>query len=380
MKRKNWSIVGMLVAIVLGITSPLPAADTYKIGAALPLTGPAQFLGEAEREAMNMAVDEINKKGGVNGQQLEVIYIDTKADVNTALSVVEKLMGLYKVPVIITTDSNSALATMDNTEKAKVLHLTVARADTFTEKGYKYCFRNQPTNQMLMEQYMKDMARQLNTKKLAILVANYPYGLSALDGLKKFKLPSVDIVHENKFPMEATDFTPYLTPIKGSGADTIALICVEKQAIGVVTKFKELELDKAGIRICGDDHVVETAVLEAVGDKANGVYGQVVYHRTFNKVAENFHNSFKKMYGKEPGSILHALGYANIYAIYYGLKEAKTNKDTTALANALRKIKYDSPLGENAYFDEKGQLQGASGRIAQVVNGKIEVDPKKWTK
>jgi hypothetical protein len=237
MKRKNLSMVGILVAIVLGITSPLLAADTYKIGAALPLTGPAQFLGEAEREAMNMAVDEINEKGGVNGQKLEVIYIDTKADVNTALSVVEKLMSLYKVPVIITTDSNSALATMDNTEKAKVVHLSVARADTFTEKGYKYCFRNQPTNKMLMDQYMKDMASQLRTKKLAILVANYPYGLSALDGLKKAKLPSVDIVHENKFPMETTDFTPYLTPIKGSGADTIALICVEKQAIGVVTKF-----------------------------------------------------------------------------------------------------------------------------------------------
>jgi branched-chain amino acid transport system substrate-binding protein len=380
MDRKLLAMVGVLVMMMLGTFSPVQAADTYKIGAALPLTGPAQYMGEAEREAMNMAVDEINKQGGVNGQKLEVIYIDTKADVNTALSVVEKLMSLYKVPVIITTDSNSALATMDNTEKAKVVHLSVARADTFTEKGYKYCFRNQPTNQMLMDQYMKDMANQLKMKKLAILVANYPYGLSALDGLKKAKLPSVEIVHENKIPMEATDFTPYLTPIKGSGADTIALICVEKQAIGVVTKFKELEMDKAGMKICGDDHVVETAVLEAVGDKANGVYAQVVYHWSFNKVAENFHNSFKKMYGKEPGSILNALGYANIYAIYYGLKEAKTNKDTTALANALRKIKYDSPLGENATFDEKGQLQGASGRIAQVVNGKIEVDPKKWMK
>ena len=61
------------------------AADTYKIGAALPLTGPAQFLGEAERETMNMAVDQINAAGGVNGQMLEVIYMDTKADVNTAI-------------------------------------------------------------------------------------------------------------------------------------------------------------------------------------------------------------------------------------------------------------------------------------------------------
>src|SRR5512136_1258792 len=131
MKRTFLAVVGVLVALLLGTASPLWAADTYKIGAALPLTGPAQYMGEAEREAMNMAVDEINKQGGVNGQKLEIIYMDTKADVNTALSVVEKLMSLYKVPVIITTDSNSALATMDNTEKAKVLHLTVARADTF---------------------------------------------------------------------------------------------------------------------------------------------------------------------------------------------------------------------------------------------------------
>lgn len=355
------------------------AADTYKIGAALPLTGPAQFLGEAERETMNMAVDQINAAGGVNGQMLEVIYMDTKADVNTAQSVVEKLINKNNVPVIITTDSNSAVGTMDITERAQVVHLSVARADAFTAKGYGYCFRNQPTNQMLMDQYMQDLKNHLNTKKLAILVANYPYGLSALDGLKKAKLADIDIVYENKFPMETADFTPYLTSIKGSGADTIVLICVERHAIGVVTKFKELGLDKAGIRLAGDDHVVEKAVLEAVGEKANGVYAQLVYHQTFNPAAEDFYRNYHQKFGKYPGSILHALGYGNVYAIYYGLQTAGTNTDNKALADALRKIKYDSPLGTNASFDKSGQLQGASGRLAQVVDGKLEVDPAKWT-
>lgn len=359
---------------------PVSAADTYKIGAALPLTGPAQFLGDAERETMNMAVDQINAAGGVNGQKLEVIYMDTKADVNTAQSVVEKLINKNNVPVIITTDSNSAVGTMDITERSQVVQLSVARADVFTAKGYTYCFRNQPTNQMLMNQYMQDLKKHLNTKKLAILVANYPYGLSALDGLKKAKLSEIDIVYENKFPMEASDFTPYLTAIKGSGADTIVLVCVERHAIGVVTKFKELGLDKKGIRLAGDDHVVEKAVLEAVGEKANGVYAQLVYHQTFNSAAEDFYKNYHQQFGKYPGSILHALGYGNVYAIYHGLKAAGTNTDNKALADALRKIKYDSPLGTNASFDKAGQLQGASGRLAQVVNGQLEVNPANWTK
>jgi len=373
----------LIVGLSLGVAfpgAPAWAADTYKIGAALPLTGPAQFLGEAERETMNMAAEQINAGGGVNGQSLEIIYMDTKADVNTAQSVVEKLISRDMVPVIVTTDSNSAMGTMDATERAQVVHLSVARADGFTAKGYQYCFRNQPTNQMLMDQYMQDLKNHLNTKKLAILVANYPYGLSALDGLKKAKLPEIEIVYENKFPMEASDFTPYLTSIKGSGADTIVLVCVEQHAIGVVTKFRELGLDKQGIRLAGDDHVVEKAVLEAVGDKANGVYAQLVYHHTFNQSAEEFHNNYYKKFGKYPGSILHALGYANVYAVYYGLKEAGTNSDTKALADALRKIKYDSPLGTGAYFDKTGQLQGASGRLAQVVDGQLVVDPAKWIK
>jgi branched-chain amino acid transport system substrate-binding protein len=375
----------ILLAVCLSLSlalsgAPVLAEGTYKIGAALPLTGPAQFLGEAERETMNMAVEQINAAGGVNGQMLEVIYMDTKADVNTAQSVVEKLINKDNVPVIVTTDSNSAVGTMDITERAQVAHLSVARADVFTAKGYAYCFRNQPTNQMLMDQYMLDLKKHLNTKKLAILVANYPYGLSALDGLKKAKLPEIDIVYENKFPMETADFTPYLTSIKGSGADTIVLICVERHAIGVVTKFKELGLDKAGIRLAGDDHVVEKAVLEAVGDKANGVYAQLVYHQTFNSAAEDFYKNYHQKFGKYPGSILHALGYANVYAIYYGLKEAGTNSDSKALADALRKIHYDSPLGTNASFDANGQLQGASGRLAQVVDGKLEVNPANWTK
>lgn len=376
MKRIGW----LAAAVVVLTFSGPAAADTYKIGAAFPLTGPAQFLGEAERESMNMALEEINAQGGVNGQKLEVLYVDTKGEVNTAISVVEKFINKDNVPFVLTTDSNSAMGTMDITERAKVLHMTVARADGFTAKGYRYCFRNQPTNQMLMDQYMKDLDTLLQAKKVAILVANYPYGLSALDGLKKAKLPGIEIVYENNFPMETTDFTPYLTAIRGSGADTIVLICVERHAIGVVTKFKELELDKKGVRLAGDDHVVEKAVLEAVGEKANGVFGQLVYHPGFNQTAAQFHKAFTAKYGKEPGSILHALGYANIYALYYGLKEAKTNKDTGALADALRRIKYDSPLGSNVYFDQAGQLQGAAGRLAQVVNLKLEVDPAKWTK
>jgi branched-chain amino acid transport system substrate-binding protein len=378
---KKFSLIVMTCVLGLSLFgTPVMAADTYKIGAALPLTGPAQFLGEAERQTMNMAVDQINGSGGVNGQKLEIIYMDTKADVNTAISVVEKLINKTNVPVIITTDSNSAVGTMDITERAEVVHLSVARADLFTAKGYQYCFRNQPTNQMLMDQYMIDLDKHLNTKKLAILVANYPYGLSALDGLKKAKLPGIDIVYENKFPMEATDFTPYLTSIKGSGADTIVLVCVERHAIGVVTKYRELGLDKKGIRLAGDDHVVETAVLDAVGDNANGTYAQLVYHYTFNPAAQNFHENYHQKFGKYPGSILHALGYANVYAVYHGLKEAGSNKSTKKLAKALHKVKYDSPLGAGAYFDQNGQLQGASGRLAQVVNGTLEVNPENWTR
>lgn len=380
MKVRKTFIAVSLIFVSMWSWCLATAADPYLIGAALPLTGPAQFLGEAERVAMKMAVEEINKSGGVNGQKLKIIYMDTKANVNTAQSVVEKLISREKTPVIITTDSNTAVGTMDITERAKVVQLSVARADVFTAKGYKYCFRNQPTNQMLMDQYMKDVAGKLKTKKLAILVANYPYGLSAMDGLKKAKLPTVEIVYENKFPMETSDFSPYLTAIKGSGADTIILICVERHAIGVIAKYRELGLDKKGIRLCGDDHVVEKAVLEAVGDKANGVYAQIVYYPTFNAAAQKFYDAFYAKYKKYPGSILNALGYANVYAIYYGLKKAGTNKDTKALADALREIKYDSPLGTNVYFDAKGQLQGASGTLAQVVKGKLEVDPSKWTK
>lgn len=381
MKKRMSLILILAVVLLFGMgTISSFSQETYKIGAAFPLTGPAQFFGEAERLAMDLAIEEINRKGGVNGQKLEVLYMDTKAEVNTAISVVEKLINQYKVPVVITTDSNSALGTMDITEKAKVLHLSVARADLFTKKGYKYCFRNQPTNDMLMEQLLKDLSSILQTKKLAILVANYPYGLSALDALQKYKIPSIEIVYSNKFPMETSDFTSYLTAIKASGADTLLTILTERHAIGIITKYRELGLDKMKMWLVGDDHLLEKAVIDAVGGKADGVISQLVFHRSFNKTAEDFHQIFYKKYGYPPGSILHALGFANIQAIYYGLKEAKTNKDTTVLASAMRKIKFDSPLGTNLYFDETGQLIGASGKLAQWQKNDFIINPSQWIK
>lgn len=379
--KKRISFILWLTLMFLGLSGYQKSfsQENFKIGAAFPLTGPAQFFGEAERLSMDLAIEEINSKGGINGQKLEVLYMDTKAEVNTAISVVEKLVNQYKVPVVMTTDSNSALGTMDITERAKVLHLSVARADLFTKKGYKYCFRNQPTNDMLMEQLLKDLSSILKTKKLAVLVANYPYGLSALDALQKYKIPSIEIVYSNKFPMETADFTSYLTAIKASEADTLLTILTERHAIGVITKYRELGLDKK-MWLVGDDHLLEKAVTNAVGEKADGVISQLVYHRSFNKTAEEFYQTFNKKYGYPPGSILHALGYGNIYAIYYGLKEAGTNNDTTALASAMRKIKFDSPLGTNLYFDATGQLIGASGKLAQWQKSDFIINPSKWIK
>jgi hypothetical protein len=62
------------------------------------------------------------------------------------------------------------------------------------------------------------------------------------------------------------------------------------------------------------------------------------------------------------------------------LKAAGTNSDTTALANAMRKIKFDSPLGTNLYFDATGQLIGATGNLAQWMKNDFVIDTKKWIK
>ena len=141
---------GIVVCIfVLGLfTSHLLAQDVLKLGIPLPLTGTNAKFGEIEKKSYEIAMEEINAKGGIKGKRVVLEFEDSQGKPEISRSIVERLIDVKKQPVIFGEySSSSSKAVAAVAEERKVPYLVVTGAtDDITQQKYKYVFRMNPTN------------------------------------------------------------------------------------------------------------------------------------------------------------------------------------------------------------------------------------------
>ncbi|OGT99863.1 MAG: ABC transporter substrate-binding protein [Geobacteraceae bacterium GWC2_48_7] len=212
----------MLCSIVL--TGQAFAAPTIKIGALLAVTGPAAFLGEPERNTAQMVVDEINKSGGVKGQQLELIVYDTAGDATKAVNLATKLIRDDKVVAIIgPSTTGESMAVIPVVEREKVPLISCAAGIKITEPVKKWVFKTAQNDTLAVGRIYEQLRKQ-KLSKVAILTVSDGFGASGREQLKaqaaKF---GITIVSDDTYGPKDTDMTSQLTKIRGIKPD--AVIC-----------------------------------------------------------------------------------------------------------------------------------------------------------
>ena len=104
-KKKLWLGIGAalfaVLVIIFIVIQPKKEPEVIKIGAILPLTGDASIYGSALKEGLDLALEEINTKGGIIGKKVVVIYEDSQADPKVAVSAINKLINIDKVKIIL---------------------------------------------------------------------------------------------------------------------------------------------------------------------------------------------------------------------------------------------------------------------------------------
>ena len=127
----NCCIAAGIVGLALGIASGQPASAQVKVGSVLSITGPASFLGDPEKKTLDMYVDEINAKGGVNGQKLELIGYDDGGDANNARTFATRLVEEDKVVAMVGgTTTGSTLSMIPVFEDAQIPFISLADLPT----------------------------------------------------------------------------------------------------------------------------------------------------------------------------------------------------------------------------------------------------------
>jgi len=228
-------------ALAFGAFNAL-AADPIKIGSILSVTGPAAFLGDPELKTLQMYVDDINKKGGVLGRQLQLVHYDDGSDANKANGFTKRLIEDDKVDILVggtTTGSTMSMAPL--VEKAGIPFISLAGAVVIVEPVKKFIFKTPHTDRMAAEKVFEDMKKH-NLSKVALFSETSGFGQS---GKKETEAVAskfgITLVASETYGPKDTDMSPQLTKIKNTAGVQAVFIFGLGQGPAIATKnYKQL--------------------------------------------------------------------------------------------------------------------------------------------
>ena len=199
------------------------ASADIKVGAVLSVTGPASFLGDPEKKTLEMYVDAINAKGGVNGEKIKLIIYDDGGDANNARTFATRLVEEDKIAAMVGgTTTGSTLAMIPLFEEAKIPFISLAGAVQIVEPVRKWVFKTPHTDRMACEKIMLDL-KQRKLTTIALISGTDAFGKSMRDQcVAVAPKMGITIAHEETYGPRDSDMAPQLTNIKNkSGVQAV---------------------------------------------------------------------------------------------------------------------------------------------------------------
>jgi branched-chain amino acid transport system substrate-binding protein len=390
----------------LGATILVPApwqaafgqAKPYKIGSEQPLSGAGAAGGKTALVGVQMAVDRINKSGGINGRPIELIVADDESKPDVGRRKVEKLLVEDKVDVHVGGFlSNICLACMPVFEELEVVNIISVCLDTTltTTKCNKYSFRPfdyAPAQAVAFAPYLVNKLG----KKWHIAYADYSWGQSTRDAyIQEIKKAGGEIVETTGIPLGTADMTPFLSKVTGS-FDGLFGIFFGKDGVTIGNQAFDLGITRK-YRWAGDGAIAESTNLPALGNKIEGFVGINRYVPVLEGVLNTpSHKKFMEEAvarlkqidpsGPLPDRYVQS-NYEAINVLKLGMEKSKFRgrEDTMKLIEALEGLEMkegdDFPQGDKVLRKEDHQAF-LREFIFDVNNGKyriLEVVPKEKT-
>ena len=299
---------------------------TLKIGFNFEETGDVASYGTAEQKAAKLAVDEINKAGGVDGKQIEVTDKDNKSELSEASTVSTNLVTQAKVNAIIgPATSGGTGAAITNAAKASVPLITPSGTQDDLTKGQDYLFRTTFIDSFQGKILSKYVTDNLKAKKVVLYYDNssdYAKGMA-----KAFQEEyKGEIVATETFASKDTDFQAALTKFKGKDFDALVVPGYYTEAGKIVNQARGIGIDKPIVG--GDGFNSEEFISQATPAAATNVYYVSGYSTSGDMTAKakKFLEAYKAKYNEEP-SMFSALAYDSVYMVAEASKGAKNSVD-----------------------------------------------------
>ncbi len=381
-------IFALFASLFAGAAAAEPgvSADTIKIGAFGPITGPAAYIGLAGRDGANLAIKEINAAGGINGRKLELFFEDDGHSPAKALAAVKKLIDQDQVfALFCVAGSNGTTGTIDFVKaNGRVMYVSFASAPAVTWPFSRNLFRGGTTEvPRYGELYAEFITDYLKGKKIAIMSGREEYPKNEGDALTKQlqNWYSIAPVKRVEFNIGDKDFTPQLLELQQAQPDVIAFFGNPAEAAIALRQAKELGLNQP---FFVGTTMVDQALLTAARQSAEGVAGFALVpflpgssSPELKAWEAKWRAEFSNMPAGRP-NIFDILSYSDMYVLADALKRAGRDLTTDKLIEALENTK-DYRVGLIATprtFTAKHHIGNLRLQAMQVKNGQWE--PLPW--
>ncbi len=337
---------GVAFAALAG-TAALAQDGPIRIGVVTPISGTYAGIGQQVSWGLDMAAEEINTAGGINGREIELIYEDSEANPAVAVQKAEKLMTASDVDFLTgTVNSGATLAVGQVAERAgKLIATTVSFSDAITGSGCSpNVFRVNARAGQQSAALAVWLKRERPGAKVFYLGPDYEMGRSTVAAFRKnAEEVGAESTDEVFAPLDAKDYSQYFGGIRAARPDVLYTSVAGNDTVRLFTQLKDFGL-LDGLTVLGASGTVTSQNIGAIGDAAEGFITGVGYSTQID-TSENkaFVEAFNARNGADP-DLYGADSYGLLFA-YKKAVEAAGSTDTDAVRTALEGLSWETPQG-----------------------------------
>ncbi len=342
------------------------AGKPFVIGVMESVTGPGETYGNVAVRAKQMAVDEINEAGGINGRELNLIVEDSKCSAQDAITAYKKLTDVDGVKIILGTSCSGAMLGAAPLAEAGgvVLFSGLATNPDIAHAG-DYIFRTSMSDQQRGLEtgnvMWHDGVRTLGTITEA---TDYAEGIRRTT-VEQFQKLGGTVVAEERYASDITDFRTYLTKLVSTNPDAVHLAAQSEFTGGTIIKqLRELGYEDA---IYTEDVGAGTTALEIAGEAATGVKAILADIDPSNERGQQVLEKFRERYDYLTLSWYVGSAYDNVYITAECLSRIDDDQNADAFRDCLYGITWSGAIGDGYSFDENGEVVGLANVVVEIL-------------
>ena len=266
-QRSMVGVLGVTLIVLLVATPPASVQNVLRLAIVAEITGGGAASGSMWRDGVNLAAEDINKKGGVLGQHVETTVLDTQSDPPTAVAVMRRAINDHPFAIMGAVYSSSTLAAMDIVREAGIPQISGSESALVVQKGNPNIFLTSFSQQMGFAKLVKWLVQDLRADKIALIYVNDAFGKGGRDTfLRLLKDRNKSVVADLSTEVQQPDFTAELLRVRDSGATHLMIYSHEEENARIM-----IQLRKMGLRVqpVGDNLCAQTTI-DAGGDAVTG--------------------------------------------------------------------------------------------------------------